>query len=85
VGFGESPPLWESVCTPDFGMCIGSFLLLQAMIYEMSLIVYCLLALNFISCLLFCSVEMNQQSLEIVRKRKADDDDEMIFFIFLAL
>jgi hypothetical protein len=28
---------------------------------------------------------MNQQSLEIVRKRKADDDDEMIFFIFLAL
>jgi hypothetical protein len=28
---------------------------------------------------------MNQQSLEIVRKRKADDDDEMIFFIFPAL
>jgi hypothetical protein len=28
---------------------------------------------------------MNQQSLEIVRKRKADDDDEMVFFIFPAL
>jgi hypothetical protein len=56
VGFGEPPPSWDPVCTPDFGMCIGSFLLFLAMIYEVSFIVSCLLALYFISCLLFCSI-----------------------------
>jgi hypothetical protein len=40
VGVDEPPPSWDPISTPEFGMCIGSFLLLLAMIYEMFLIVY---------------------------------------------